>query len=61
VRAYALELKTYFMLLEATGTALDRPTLERLGQFTAWLRQPADNVVVLANGGRGAARGRSIG
>lgn len=50
VRAYALDLKTYWTFLEATGTPWDHPTLERLGQFTAWLRQPADNVVVLASG-----------
>ena len=50
VRAYALDLRTYWTFLEATGTPWDRPTLERLGQFTAWLRQPAENVIVLANG-----------
>lgn len=48
VRAYALDLKTYWTFLEATGTPWDLPTLERLGQFTAWLRQPAENVIVLA-------------
>jgi integrase/recombinase XerD len=50
VRAYALDLKTYFVFLEATGTAWDRVTLEQVGRFTGWLRQPAENVVVLANG-----------
>lgn len=50
VRAYALDLKTYWLFLQATGTPWDRPTLERLGEFTAWLRQPAENVIVLASG-----------
>lgn len=50
VRAYALDLKAYFAFLHATGIAWDQVTLEQLGQFTGWLRQPADNVVVLATG-----------
>lgn len=50
VRAYALDLKTYFMFLELSEVAWDRVTLEQIGQFTGWLRQPADNVVVLATG-----------
>jgi integrase/recombinase XerD len=50
VRAYALDLKTFWTFLEATSTAWDRVTLERVGEFTAWLRQPAANVIVLANG-----------
>jgi integrase/recombinase XerD len=50
VRAYAMNLKTYFVFLRATGTAWDRVTLEQIGQFTGWLRQPAVNVIVLANG-----------
>jgi len=47
VRAYALDLKAYFCFLAARGVAWDAVTLELLGEFTAWLRQPADNVVVL--------------
>jgi site-specific recombinase XerD len=50
VRAYAMDLKTYWAFLRATGTEWDRVTLERVGEFTAWLRQPADNVIVLASG-----------
>jgi integrase/recombinase XerD len=50
VRAYAMDLKTYWMFLLATGIEWDRVTLERLGAFTAWLRQPAENVIVLADG-----------
>ena len=48
VRAYAQDLKTFWEFLEARGLAWDRLTLEQLGLFTAWLRQPADNVVLLA-------------
>jgi hypothetical protein len=50
VRAYAGDLATYWRFLEARGTRWDEPSLELLGEFTAWLRQPADNVVVLATG-----------
>ena len=49
VRAYALDLKTFWVFLEAHGIRWDRITLGQLGAFTAWLRQPAANVVVLAN------------
>jgi integrase/recombinase XerD len=31
----------------AHGIGWDRVSLEQLGQFTAWVRQPADNVVLL--------------
>ncbi|MCA1699512.1 MAG: site-specific integrase [Actinobacteria bacterium] len=47
VRAYALDLKAYFSFLAARGVAWDAVTLELLGEFTAWLRQPADNVLML--------------
>ena len=50
VRAYAMDLKTYFVFLGAAGIPWDRVTLEQVGQFTGWLRQPADNVIVLATG-----------
>ena len=52
VRAYAQDLKTFWEFLEARGLAWDRLTLEQLGEFTAWLRQPAENVVVLPTRGR---------
>jgi len=55
VRAYAQDLKEFWEFLAARGLAWDRLTLEQLGLFTAWLRQPADNVVLLA--GRRAAAG----
>jgi integrase/recombinase XerD len=47
VRAYASDLKAFWEFLEARGLVWDRLTLEQLGVFTAWLRQPADNVVLL--------------
>jgi site-specific recombinase XerD len=50
VRAYAQDLKAYWEFLESRAIAWDRVTLEQLGQFTAWLRQPAENVIVLAAG-----------
>ncbi len=48
VRAYAQDLKAFWEFLEQRELAWDRLTLEELGLFTAWLRQPADNVVLLA-------------
>jgi integrase/recombinase XerD len=48
VRAYAQDLKAFWEFLTARALEWDRVTLEQLGLFTAWLRQPADNVVLLA-------------
>jgi hypothetical protein len=50
VRADAQDLKAFWVFLEARGLRWDRVTLEQLGQFTGWLRRPADNVIVLASG-----------
>jgi integrase/recombinase XerD len=50
VRAYAQDLKMFWVFLERRGLAWDRVTLEQLGEFTGWLRRPADNVIVLASG-----------
>jgi len=50
VRAYARDLKTLWVFLEGRGVRWDQVTLEQVGHFTAWLRQPADNVIVLASG-----------
>ena len=49
VRAYALDLKTFWVFLEDDGIRVGSDQLEQLGAFTAWLRQPAGNVIVLAN------------
>src|SRR4051812_40719448 len=48
VRAYAQDLKTFWEFLGARGLAWDRLSLEQLGLFVGWLRQPAENVVLLA-------------
>ena len=56
VRAYAHDLKLYWSFLAAKGLRWDEPSVESLGEFTAWMRSPAENVVVLVNGD--ARRGR---
>ena len=50
VRAYACDLKLFFVFLGARALAWDRVRLETLGEFTAWLRSPAENVIVLEHG-----------
>lgn len=50
VRAYAQDLKTFWTFLAARGLRWDEVSLEQLGHFTGWLRQPADNVIVLERG-----------
>jgi integrase/recombinase XerD len=47
VRAYAHDLKLYCGFLAARGLRWDQPTLESLGEFAAWLRRPAENVVLV--------------
>ncbi|MHB1548004.1 MAG: tyrosine-type recombinase/integrase [Acidimicrobiales bacterium] len=47
VRAYAFSLKLWFEFLVRRGLAWDRVSVETVCQFVAWLRAPADNVVVL--------------
>lgn len=58
VRAYALDPKSYWSFLEASELAWDRVTLEQLGRFTAWLRQPAGNVMLA--GARPARSSRTV-
>jgi integrase len=50
VRAYAYDLKLYWSFLAVRKLCWEEPTVESLGEFTAWLRQPAENVVVLLDG-----------
>jgi integrase/recombinase XerD len=50
VRAYAHDLKLYWSFLAAKRLRWDEPSVESLGEFTAWMRSPAENVVVLVNG-----------
>jgi len=56
VRAYAHDLKLYWSFLADTARGWEAPTVESLGEFVAWLRRPAANVVVLVGGD--ARRGR---
>jgi integrase/recombinase XerD len=53
VRAYAHDLRLFWEFVAARGLSWDAVSLEQLGEFTAWLRAPAENVVVL-DGGRAA-------
>lgn len=48
VRAYAHDLKLFWTFLENRAIGWDEVTLEQLGGFVGWLRQPAGNVVVLS-------------
>jgi integrase/recombinase XerD len=50
VRAYACDLKLFVTFLAAGDLAWDEVNLESLGEFTAWLRSPAENVIVLERG-----------
>ena len=50
VRAYAFGLKLWSEFLASRGLAWDRIGLDAVAQFVAWLRSPADNVVVLDAG-----------
>ena len=48
VEAYARDLKAFWSFLAARGLEWERVTVAELGEFAAWARQPADNVVVLS-------------
>src|SRR5262245_47481828 len=50
VRAYALSLKLWFEFLQQAGTQWDEAGVEDVARFVAWLRAPAANVIVLADG-----------
>jgi len=56
VRAYAHDLKLYWSFLAAGGRDWEAPTVESLGEFVAWMRRPAANVVVLVGGQERRAR-----
>jgi integrase/recombinase XerD len=47
VRAYAHGLRLWFEFLELRGLAWDHAGVEDVSRFVAWLRAPADNVIVL--------------
>lgn len=50
VRAYAISLKLWFEFLQQTATSWDEAGVEDVARFVAWLRAPAGNVIVLADG-----------
>ena len=47
VRAYAHGLRLWFEFLGLRGLAWDSAGVEHVSRFVAWLRAPADNVIVL--------------
>ena len=59
VRAYAVSLKLWFEFLQVAGTRWDEAGVEDVARFVAWLRAPAANVIVLADG-RGARRPATV-
>lgn len=48
VEAYAHDLRAFWTFLTERGLAWDRVGVMELGEFAAWARRPAENVVVLA-------------
>ena len=61
VRAYAHDLKLFWEFLAGRGLAWDAVAVADLGDFAAWLRAPAPNVVLLPGAPRRARRVRRIG
>jgi len=49
VRAYAFGLRFWFEFLEIRAVAWDQVGVEDVSRFVAWLRSPADNVILLDN------------
>ncbi len=50
VRAYALSLRLWFDFLGQAGVGWAAATAEDVARFVAWLRAPAENVIVLEGG-----------
>lgn len=48
VEAYAYDLRAFWMFLTDRGLLWDRVGVMELGEFAAWARRPAANVIVLA-------------
>ena len=59
VRAYAVSLKPWFEFLAWADLSWQEVGIEELARFVAWLRGPAPNVVVLAEGA-GARRPATV-
>lgn len=50
VRAYALSLRLWFEFLAQAGVGWAQVSAEDVARFVAWLRAPAENVIVLEGG-----------
>ena len=50
VRAYAISLKLWFEFLGRAAVSWDQVGVEDVARFVGWLRAPAGNVIVLADG-----------
>src|SRR5260370_19602710 len=50
VRAYAVSLRLWFEFLQHAAVTWDEAGAEDVARFVGWLRAPADNVIVLADG-----------
>ena len=48
VEAYARDLGLFWSFLDGRGVAWDRVSVVVLGEFAAWARRPAENVLVLS-------------
>ncbi len=48
VEAYAYDLRSFWTFLAERGLGWDRVGVMELGEFAAWARRPAANVLVLA-------------
>jgi integrase/recombinase XerD len=48
VEAYARDLRLFWSFLTSRDLGWDRVTVAELGEFAAWARRPAENVVVLS-------------
>jgi integrase/recombinase XerD len=49
VEAYAHDLRAFWTFLDERGLGWERVGVMELGEFAAWARRPAENVVVLAD------------
>ena len=49
VEAYAYDLRAFWTFLAERELSWDRVGVMELGEFAAWARRPAENVVVLAD------------
>jgi len=48
VEAYARDLRVFWSFLAARGVSWEAVRIAELGEFAAWARQPAENVVVIS-------------